>query len=1123
MKKIILLLFTCWITSAAIGQIKSPNPFLLKKKNQVAEPNDTPTIDGRSNDESKKGLVNQSISFDNNLKASLKKGYTGDLLKVTKYAQGLPVMIEGSFHSETNSKSARTDVSSISFSYLQKVKGVMKIEKPEEEFSITNLETDELGITHMRMQQMYKGIKVWGSQVILHGKDNQINLLNGRHFPTPQLLDVNPTLTQRQASQLAVDHAKLKSKFNHLSDLLGTPLQNDESMAELIVYHENDQLEREKLCWHITVRPNLLERWEYFIDAKNGNVVEKYLSHCSIDGPRTATATDLNGQSRTVNSYQVGTNYFLIDATRPMYNVLKSTLPDSPTGAIWTIDGGNKYPSNPNFNVKQIASTNNTWSATATSAHYNASVAYEYYRTVHGRNSVDGKGGTVISIINVSDEDGTGLDNAFWSDKYMFYGNGKTAFKPLAGGLDVAGHEITHGVVQNSANLEYKGQSGAINESMADIFGSLMDRNDFLIGEDVVKTSVFTSGALRSLQDPNQGGTSLNFQGYQPKNMTQYYSGTEDNGGVHINSGIVNQAYYLFVTTSGMTKEKAEKIYYRALTQYLTAKSQFIDLRLALIKSAEDIHGVGAAEVTALKAAFDAVGITDGAGNTAPTPGSAPYSLPTNTGTEFILSYNLATTGGGLQVSSITGTNISLKTPTKPRTKPSITDDGTLAVFVAEDQKIHLISLTGSVNEQVVTSTIKWNSVAISKDGRKIAATTSAKDTSIYIISLDKSKTVKYRLYNPTNTQGVNAGGVVYADALDWDHTGEYIAYDAFNQIDNADGGSIEYWDIGFIKVWDNDKNDFGSGEVSKLFSGLAANESVGNPVFSKNSPSVIAFDYYDSDALSVGVVAWNYEIGDGNILFTQDDFSFPSFSKADDKLVFSAVNNSGVPVLAPLSLNTDKISTSTSPSGILSNTKWGVVFAQGNRNISPMNIGVLATTPICGGTNLSIPYSANYVYYQGNKFTAQLSDATGSFATPLNIGSITSTASGAISATIPTTTKAGNGYRVRVVSSNPILFGRDNGVNLTICDLTTGLEYLNDGFVTVYPNPTQDKVYVKFPSIVKEGTIKLNSTLSSELLEFPFENKQEVEINLSDFSKGMYFIQLQIGDKIVTKKIVVQ
>ncbi|MCL4158875.1 UNVERIFIED_CONTAM: hypothetical protein GTU68_019114, partial [Idotea baltica] len=240
-----------------------------------------------------------------------------------------------------------------------------------------------------------------------------------------------------------------------------------------------------------------------------------------------------------------------------------------------------------------------TWNPTAVSAHHNASICYDFYRTKFNRNSLNGKGGNIISVINITDEDGRGMDNAYWNGEFMGYGNGASGFKPLAGALDVAGHEMTHGVIENTARLEYRNQSGALNESFADIFGALIDRDDWTLGE-----------ALRSLENPNQGGQ--NDPGYQPKNMSQYAylrdTPSEDNGGVHINSGIPNHAFYLFATGTSMNKDKAEAVYYHALNNYMTRTSQFVDLRLAVIQSAKDLYGEGQ-EAAAAAAAFDQVGI----------------------------------------------------------------------------------------------------------------------------------------------------------------------------------------------------------------------------------------------------------------------------------------------------------------------------------------------------------------------------------------------------------------------------------------------------------------------------------------------------------------------------------
>jgi Zn-dependent metalloprotease len=279
-----------------------------------------------------------------------------------------------------------------------------------------------------------------------------------------------------------------------------------------------------------------------------------------------------------------------------------------------------------------VTSTNNEWGLkAAVSAHYNAKITYDYFRTTFNRNSINGLGGNIISMVNVADEDGSSMANAFWNGQAIFYGNGGTKYEPLAGALDVAAHEIGHGVISNSANLEYIGQSGAMNESFADIFGSMVDRDDWLMGEDVVKASHFPSGALRNMSDPHNGGVKGNTY-WQPAHMSEFVFGDQDNGGVHSNSGIINHAFYLFATAVG--KDAAEKVFYRALTEYLTNTSQFIDLRIAVVQSASDLFESGSQEVISAGEAFDAVGIQE------EDPIEVPNEYDVNPGEENLLIYN---------------------------------------------------------------------------------------------------------------------------------------------------------------------------------------------------------------------------------------------------------------------------------------------------------------------------------------------------------------------------------------------------------------------------------------------------------------------------------------------------
>ena len=175
-----------------------------------------------------------------------------------------------------------------------------------------------------------------------------------------------------------------------------------------------------------------------------------------------------------------------------------------------------------------------------------------------GRNSLDGEGGNIIGIINMNDsETGGPMDNAYWNGAYMAFGNGNKILKPLAGALDVIGHELGHGVIDKTAGLVYRDQSGAMNESFADIFGAMIDREDWQIGEDITKPEVFPSGALRDLSNPHNGYISSKEDNWQPAHTSEIYTGEEDNGGVHINSGILNFAYYKYATAT--SKEEAEQ------------------------------------------------------------------------------------------------------------------------------------------------------------------------------------------------------------------------------------------------------------------------------------------------------------------------------------------------------------------------------------------------------------------------------------------------------------------------------------------------------------------------------------------------------------------------------------
>lgn len=198
---------------------------------------------------------------------------------------------------------------------------------------------------------------------------------------------------------------------------------------------------------------------------------------------------------------------------------------------------------------------------------------YNFYQTVFNRNSVDGAGLPMIGTVHIGNE----FNNAVWTGREMGFGDGDDVlFTRFTRSLDVIGHELTHGVVQFNGNggLLYKNQSGALNESTADVFGTLVKQ--FTLGQDVYQADwllgseiMVAAPSLRSMKDPHQGlGTSPNGTPGQPKHMSEYDHTTLDNEGVHINSGIPNHAFYLFATRlGGNAWDKAGRVWYDTLTR----------------------------------------------------------------------------------------------------------------------------------------------------------------------------------------------------------------------------------------------------------------------------------------------------------------------------------------------------------------------------------------------------------------------------------------------------------------------------------------------------------------------------------------------------------------------------
>jgi len=268
-----------------------------------------------------------------------------------------------------------------------------------------------------------------------------------------------------------------------------------------------------------------------------------------------------------------------------------------------------------------------TGDAAADEAYEGAGATYDLYFDVYERNSLDGQGLRLDSTVHYQKD----YDNAFWDGRQMVYGDGDgQLFNRFTVSVDVIGHELTHGVTQYSSNLNYSGQAGALNESMSDVFGSLVkqrllgqtaDEADWLIGAGLFTANV-NGVALRSMKAP---GTAYNDPVLgvdpQPAHMRDYVNTYEDNGGVHINSGIPNHAFYLAATElGGSVWEKAGRIWYVAGRDRFSNITEFQGAANLTSEVAAELYGEGSLEQQAVKRAWEGVGITVGAGGQPPQP-----------------------------------------------------------------------------------------------------------------------------------------------------------------------------------------------------------------------------------------------------------------------------------------------------------------------------------------------------------------------------------------------------------------------------------------------------------------------------------------------------------------------
>ena len=768
----------------------------------------------------------------------------------------------------------RSDYTSMATATLNSLSRVMNVVSPEDEFQLRQSDRDELNMTHVTFDQYYQGVPIYGAQVIVHfdQKGNPVRL-NGVYAST---------ITTPVASTPEIDTATaIQSAWNALGKT--DPALLEPKVERMYYWDPNVS---PVLTYRVALAPNTSEYWEVFVSAFNGSLLKKV--QCVKSAAVTGQAADLLGIKRTVHSWQEGASILAVDTSLTMFDSARSRPPvfTNQFGVLCLFDVKNQdVDVAMKKGIAYVQTANkDQWDPTAVSVLQSFTETFQYFKTIHNRNSFDDKNGNITGLIHAQFKNPDGQlykDNAFFNPgmNIVVFGDGEQSVKPglLPASVDVTAHEITHGVVDNSAAFKYENQSGALHEHMADFFACMVDRGDWIMGEDSMAGTQFAG--WRDLSDPHNA----KMKSPGPKTMAEYKNlpntAQGDYGGVHVNSTIPSYATYLLTAgPQGIGREKAEKIIYRALTKYMTQNSGFVDYRRAAIASAKDLFPNGT-ELKAVTDAFDTIELYEAESKPAPTP------VPPTSGEEMVLflqenvdPFFGISLGYGLYV--LTTQNIlPIASRYTSLVRPAVSGDGKWALYVGDNNDVYF---TDGTQEQRITQSGNVRTIAMSKDQRYVAFTTTDYDNTIIIIDITNDKVQTATLSIPTSGDETKLS---YADVLSFNCIGDTLYFDAWTE------GKMAQTEYGCWGLFSLRLKDFACRAVLPVSPGLQ----VGNPSLANTMPNHMVADYiYTTNGqMTIGSVALDLNQNKMSILFKDlNTFAAASFRGDDKSIVFQTLEN---------------------------------------------------------------------------------------------------------------------------------------------------------------------------------------------------------------------------------------
>jgi Zn-dependent metalloprotease len=580
------------------------------------------------------GIAQQSSSREEQVKSALQKLSTesrargADLNYLTNSRGGVDI-VYGEL-SDAVPLLAQGDHTARGF--IEANKGLFGIQDVEKELLFTSDLRDEHGMEHVRFQQMYDGIPVYQRTLTVHlNKARRVHSVTANFVPAVKLETTVPSFSNLEA----IDRIKAANGIRKA--LI--------EKAALVVFCDSEN-DREYLAYAVTIAAGLKFDKTLIVDARTGDVLREFTNIHT--GSVNGSGTDAFGN--TVNPLHIyqGTDFSTGGSTL-LNNYIRGTK-----GAYNMVDLvhtglGNVYGLNANHDdmvnglyydfskVDYLYHTSSTFSSTnnvhkaGVSGAVNFEATLMYYQTKHGRNGIDHAG---MPVIHIQDwYDSTDPINAFWNGSLGFMAfslggtYGSTTYRPLSAALDVVAHELTHGVTDRTSQLQYQNHSGALNESISDIFGYLVEAyaqgsyTDWLLGEDVYQSP---SSAFRSFSNPNAYQQPDRVGGTYYVTPTSNPNSSNDYGGVHTNSGIPNKAFYLmtqggthytvavnpFSSTLSTSADLVAALWYLCNTGgYFTATTDFTQARTAMESACSALYAGDAAKLLTVKNAWYSVGV----------------------------------------------------------------------------------------------------------------------------------------------------------------------------------------------------------------------------------------------------------------------------------------------------------------------------------------------------------------------------------------------------------------------------------------------------------------------------------------------------------------------------------